>query len=304
MDYAFPFFYDVRTHTVLHTALYAVSAAPGAISVLLDAALIMASRKRAPLGDKTLLMVLPFLPFVSFIVAWLVPGLSLQQPLIFACLLLNHFRFDARKDRELENRDRETQMLRLPSTLERVKPHFIYNVLSSIYYLCEKDPPAAQKAIGDFSVFLREALDHAEQNDAIPFSKELDLIRYYEQLEHVRFGSRFHIVYEIGPTDFSLPPFCVQPLVENAVKHGVKNGAEVEIRIGTAERNGEYLVWVIDTGAGFDPAAADMTGKPSGICNIRELMELTGCGTLAISSAVGKGTAAMLYIRKTEKKAM
>lgn len=297
-DYVYPFFYDVHTYAVTDRALYVLGAVPGCLSVALNCLLIMLNHKQTPFRDLSLLMLLPLLPFVSYLVGWFVPGLSLQYALIFASLLLNHFRFDARKDRELENRTREAQTLRLQNTLERVKPHFIYNVLTSIYYLCEKDPPTAQKAVGDFSLFLREALDHAEQHEVIPFKKELDLIRYYEQLEHIRFGDRFRIAYAIGTEDFSLPPFCVQPLVENAIKHGVKSGADVCIRIETRETDREYLVTVSDNGSGFDPDATDLNGKPSGIRNIRELMELTGSGALEVQSVAGNGTTALLRVSK------
>ena len=298
VDCVWPFYYDVRNHVVTNAALYLVAACPGVISVVLNTTLILVNRKKTTPGDDAMLMLLPMLPFVAYIVRRFVPGLSLQYVLIFASILLNHFRFDAKRDRELENRTREVQTLRLKNTLERVKPHFIYNVLTSIYYLCEKDPPTAQSAVGTFSVFLREALDHAEQNEMIPFGKELALIENYEQLEHLRFGNRFEIVYEIGPDDFSVPPFCVQTLVENAIKHGSRHKTDVVIRILTTETENEYLVEISDNGAGFDPETTELTGKPSGIRNIRELLEFTGRGMLTISSIPGQGTTAVLHIRK------
>ena len=132
----------------------------------------------------------------------------------------------------------------------------------------------------------------------IPFGKELALIENYEQLEHLRFGNRFEIVYEIGPDDFSVPPFCVQTLVENAIKHGSRHKTDVVIRILTTETENEYLVEISDNGAGFDPETTDLTGKPSGIRNIRDLLEFTGRGMLTISSIPGQGTTAVLHIRK------
>jgi len=97
----------------------------------------------------------------------------------------------------------------------------------------------------------------------------------------------------------SLPPFSLQPLVENAVKHGLQNGAGGKIQIATREEEDAYLVIVIDNGAGFNPDEADLRNKPSGIRNIQQLLQLTGSGELEIISEKGKtGTKAVLHLQK------
>ena len=298
-DYIYPFFYDVRNHHLLQPALYVVSILPGIVSVLLDLLLILLSKKETALQDRLLLMAFPLLPFVSFLVNWLIPGLSLQQSMIFASLLMNHFYFDAKKDRELEHQKKELQVLRLKNTLERVKPHFIYNVLTSIYYLCAKDSMLAQKAIEAFSSFLREALQHAEHLVQVPFERELSLIKNYVKLESLRFENQFTVFYKIDETSFFVPPFSVQPLVENAIKYGMRRMQNGKIFVAVKEVDSEYLVTVTDNGVGFDAEQLHNDKNPSGIRNVQEMLKLTGSGYLEVFSTPGNGTHAVMHVYKS-----
>ena len=294
-----PLFFDIQTNEVTNAKLHALSIVPGALSLLIALGLVLFYRSKTAFSNALLLMAIPLLPFVSSLVGQLVPGLSLQYALIFLCLVLNHSRFDLFKDKQIEQRDAEIQKLQLLLTLEHVKPHFIYNVLTSIYFLCDSDPALAQQALGLFSSFLRKALHNMEATALVPFARELELVQNYLHLESMRFSDRLQVSYHLDVTAFSLPPFSLQPLVENAVKHGLQNGAGGKIQIATREEDDAYLVIVIDNGAGFDPDEADLNNKPSGIRNIQQLLSLTGSGELEIISKKGKtGTKAVLHLQK------
>lgn len=292
-----PFFYDMRQLQMLDLLLYRIGAIPGALPILFDLILILKYRQRIKTSDAILLMLIPLAPLISSLLGQIVPGLSLQQPLILAGLLLNHFRFDEMLERELHRREQELQANRLKRTLERVKPHYIYNVLTSIYYLCEKDPPKAQYAVGIFSDYLREALRSMEQTELVPFSQELQLVENYLKLEQMRFGDRLSVTVDAPYRTFPIPPFTVQPLVENAVKHGMREDGTLHIRVTSARTPEGYRVEVSDDGVGFGERIA-ANDAPSGLRNIRELLALFRCGTLTVESSEGVGTKATLLLHK------
>ena len=105
--------------------------------------------------------------------------------------------------------------------LSQIRPHFLFNTLNSIYVLCEKDPEVAQKAIGEFSEYLRGNFEGLENETVIPFSREIEHVRHYLNLEKMRFGSLLHVIYDLDGSEFMIPPLTLQPLAENAVKHGI-----------------------------------------------------------------------------------
>lgn len=293
-----PVFVDIQSHVVTSSLLYDIANLPGLASVLLDVIFIIDNRRRTVWKDALLLLLMPLLPVAASALDWFcLPFSRMQYPMIFVSVVLNHFRFDMVMDRKLELEEKQVDELRLRMQLQRVKPHFIYNVMTSIYYLCEKDPAKAQYAISAFSGFLRSTLESMEDTVKVPFDWELALVRNYLKLEQLRFGDRLSVRYDIEASDFALPPFSVQPLVENAVKHGMKTRGGGSIRIAAKAAEGEHVITVSDDGTGFDPDGPEEPGKPSGIRNIRQMLALTDSGTLEVRSAPGRqGTVAILHI--------
>ena len=217
-----------------------------------------------------------------------------------------------KQNRELERRLRRSRAELMAS---QIKPHFIYNTLNSIRTLTRLDPKAAQQAIYDFSIYLRSNLENMGERDLIPFADELRHIRAYLDIEKIRFEERLNVVMDIQASMFLVPPLSIQPLVENAVKHGICTrmcGGTVTIR--SYEEKNEYVVEVEDDGAGFDVSGLDLgddtdSAAPSsgnapdghiGLKNIRfRVQEITG-GTLKIESHPGKGTKVTVSFVKTE----
>ena len=105
--------------------------------------------------------------------------------------------------------------------VSQIRPHFMYNALSSIAALCKLDPDTAYDATITFSDYLRGNMDSLKQTAPIPFEKELEHLKKYLHIEKMRFGNKLNIVYDICATDFEIPQLTVQPLAENAVKHGI-----------------------------------------------------------------------------------
>ena len=214
----------------------------------------------------------------------------LQQNMV----LLNQNKVIAEKKEEIEN-------LQLNMVITQMQPHFVFNVLNIIYYLCAKDTKLAQTAIDNFSSYLRTNIDSLVSDELAPFSKELEHVKNYLDLEKLRFDEELEIEYDIGPTDFHLPMLVVQPLVENAVKHGIAkspNGGKLIVR--TIEDYDNYYIYVIDNGVGFDTKKKPANDGRShiGVENVRVRIEKRVNGKLEIFSTKGKGTTAVITIPK------
>ena len=196
--------------------------------------------------------------------------------------------------------EKELEESRISIMLSQIQPHFLYNVLNTIFHLCEKDAGVAQQAISDFSDYLRMNLKSLDRKTPVSFSKELKHVKTYLNLEKLRFDEELNIRYEIGVTDFELPALTIQPLVENAVKHGIcpkEGGGTVTIR--TDETADAYIVTVKDDGVGFDTGSIGDDGKCHiGIENVRCRLQAMCRATLVIESTPGKGTTATIRVTK------
>ncbi|MBQ9060385.1 MAG: histidine kinase [Firmicutes bacterium] len=188
---------------------------------------------------------------------------------------------------------------RLQMIAGRMKPHFLYNSLTTIYYLCEQDPSLAQQATEAFSSYLRGTLDSVESDELVPFSWEKQQVDTYMFLEKLRFGDRIDLRYEIGKEDFMLPPMSVQFLVENAIKHGRdREHPSIQICIRTSGEPGWTSLCVSDNGRGFDPKKNKADGQAHlGLATVGERLRLLCDGTLTIDSRLGEGTSVTLKIR-------
>ena len=196
--------------------------------------------------------------------------------------------------------ERELQSSRMRIALSQIQPHFLYNSLTVIQSLCGIDPAAAENAVNEFAEYLRGNMNSLTQEKPISFSRELDHTRHYLALEQLRFGDQLQVEYDLGPTGFQLPALSLQPLVENAIRHGVraKTDDAGTVRIVTRETPVFYEAVVIDDGPGFDPSAVPQDGTHVGIANVRHRMQMMCGGELVIESAPGAGTQATLRIPK------
>ena len=209
-------------------------------------------------------------------------------------------RLEAEK-REMEQRLNESQ---ISIMLSQIQPHFLYNTLNSIYQLCETNPMRARFMVNSFAEYLRNNLSSLEEQGLISFETELAHIMTYLDIERIRFEDTLEIELDIKCVDFSLPVLTVQPIVENAVKHGTsKKRGGGKVTISTEEDKDGYIIKVSDTGRGFDPAKPVDDGKRHvGIENVRQRLANMCEGSLTIESEVGKGTLATIIIPKGVKK--
>ena len=212
--------------------------------------------------------------------------------------------------RTAKENQRLSKMLQESKTdlmISQIQPHFIYNALNSIRTLIRLDPDQAYDMVYDFSKYLRAHIDSLSNEREIIFFRELEHIESYINIEKVRFGERLNVVYDIRTTDFYLPALSVQPLVENAIKHGIckkPEGGTVWIRSYKDEENeGGYVVEVEDDGVGFDVKKWETSGgkkRSVGIRNISFRVQSISKAHLTIESKINKGTKAMIKFPKRE----
>ena len=171
----------------------------------------------------------------------------------------------------------------------QMRPHFIHNTMTSIYYLCEQDPKTAQQVTMDFNTYLRKNFNAIVKDETIPFDEELEHTRAYLAVEQAQFANKLVVDYDTPHTQFHMPPLTLQPLAENAVKHGMSPQTiplHITIRTRATEFGSEVVVE--DNGPGFDPAESD---KPhTTLANIRQRLETMCNGTLEITPREGGGT--------------
>ena len=176
--------------------------------------------------------------------------------------------------------------------LSQIQPHFLYNTLNSIYQLCETNPMRAKYMVNFFAEYLRNNLSSLEDPGLISFETEFSHIKTYLEIEKIRFEDTLEIEYDIKCDNFSLPVLTVQPIVENAVKHGTsKKRGGGRVVISTAEDAENYVIKVSDTGLGFDPTVQKNDGKRHvGIENVRQRLSNMCGGSLTIESEIGVGS--------------
>ena len=194
----------------------------------------------------------------------------------------------------------ELENSRITVMLSQIQPHFLYNSLTSVMDLCDRNPKQAKAAIADFADYLRGNLSSLKTENLISFGTELEHIEKYLRLEKLRFMDELEIVYDIHSKDFMLPALSVQPLVENAVKHGVgKKIGGGTVTIHTAETEDEYIIRVTDDGVGFTEGEyADDGGTHVGIENIKKRLDMMINARLEIESKIGEGTKTCILIPK------
>lgn len=232
------------------------------------------------------------MPLIATIVQMFIYGFAITTIAIGVTQLLLFmimFRYQ-----ELKIRERDTQISEYNAKLilTQVQPHFMLNTLSTIQYLCKHDSQAAAETITDFSVYLRNNMEFAQTKEMISFEKELSHIEKYISIEKKRFGERVQAKLDIKEKDFCIPPLSVQPLVENAIKHGIskkRNGGTVEL--STWRGVDKIHIIVRDDGIGFDVDAPFSEDRVHlGLAIVKDRLKRMCNGDVNITSKQGEGT--------------
>ena len=221
------------------------------------------------------------LPFIVFASALAAGGM-------FLLILRDQSEQQMRQQRELARQRASILVLQM-------RPHFIYNVMMSIYYLCKQDADKAQQVILDFTSYLRQNFTAIAREDTVPFTEELEHTRAYLAVEQVRFEGKLFVTFDTPHTQFHIPPLTLQPIVENAVKHGVDPELDpLRITISTRATPQGSLITVADNGPGFTTADNDQSHVA--LHNIHERLESMLGGYMSIVSPPGGGTEVTVFV--------
>jgi sensor histidine kinase YesM len=184
----------------------------------------------------------------------------------------------------------------------QIKPHFLYNVINTVISISRYDAEKSRNLLIDFSQYLRRSFDFKNVDQMAFLRHEIELAKAYVAIEKARFGDRLEVIFDIDENlDTKVPILVLQPLIENAVVHGVLPKTEGGRIIVTIKRNGSYLAFSIeDNGIGMDLTAAKTDNSEDksniGILNIdSRLKRLYGRG-LDIKSEIGRGTYVSWFI--------
>ncbi len=201
---------------------------------------------------------------------------------------------------EIVRKEAEQVKMETSLMLSQIQPHFLYNCLSTIAELCEEDSALAEKATTTFADYLRENMDCIGSETPISFSDEMEHVKRYVWLEKLRFSNRVNVEYDLSCTDFLIPALTVQPLVENAIKHGVcKKKGGGTVTISSYDEGKAYIITIVDDGVGFDPSSRPNDERQHiGIENVRKRLQSMVDGSIKVETAPGRGTAVTMTIPK------
>ena len=244
--------------------------------------------------------------FLSFIIAMLPITVMLVintfievYPLIDICVVLSALSmYSLILSDQVEqalNRQREIANQRASIMVLQMRPHFIYNTMTSIYCLCDQNPKLARQLIMDFTTYLRKNFTAIASATPIPFSSELEHTRAYLAVEQAQYEDSLFVDYDTPHTCFRVPPLTLQPIVENAVKHGRDPYAgQFYISIRTQKTDSGSKIIVADNGRGFN--TTDDSEPHTALKNIQQRLEIMCGGNLTITSNDGGGTVVTVII--------
>ena len=220
-------------------------------------------------------------------------GIALCALTMFGFIISDNMEQYMRQQREIAHQRSSVMVLQM-------RPHSIYNTMMGIYYLCDQDPAKAKQVTLDFTSYLRKNFTAIASKEMIPFNDELEHTRAYLAVEQAQFEDSLFVSFDTPHTMFRVPPLTLQPIVENAVKHGMNESCDpIHISVVTRQTDLSSEIIVNDDGPGFKPTDDD---EPHiALNNIRQRLELMCGGTLEVAPREGGGTSVKVTIPIPDK---
>ena len=275
--------------------LYPILLIPPALLILINLLLLFSKRNKISRDLQIPIAIYLVVPLICTIIQMLSYGLLvIVLGTSVSALIMLIFIFTDQIYMYIQQREQIAAQKANIAVLQ-MRPHFIYNTLTSIYFLCKKDPEKAQQVTLDFTTYLRNNLSAIAKEGDIPFKDELEHAKAYLAVEMVRFEGHLYVEFDTPHINFRVPPLTLQPLVENAVKHGLSMELEpLYISVYTRKTEKGSELRVEDTGIGF--TAIDKTTPHIALENIRERIEMYSGGTLTIEPRKQGGTVVTIFI--------
>jgi two-component sensor histidine kinase len=233
-----------------------------------------------------------FYIFLIFVLTVILEGFNIISGYtndVFALCTFLFYQFlvsvhERRMQTALAEKEQELSESRIRLLRQQISPHFVFNALAVIKSLIRKDREKAVRCVEDFSDYLRANVDVLSSDRLIPFGEELTHVEAYVSIVKAEESRPIDMQYDLQETDFLLPPLTVEPLVENAIRHGLPNGGTVTL--STRAENDAYLIEVSDNGIGFNGSGTQEAGKRSsiGLENVQARLRMLCGGTLSVAS--------------------
>lgn len=306
-------FYYYDAHNFYHrTSLHYLLMIIGFVNIVLDLMLLLINRAYYEMQLFWSLMSYLLLPVLTGVYQIFHYGFSLiniavafSMIFIFLVWMVDRTHQQLEQEKQLleqqnhiMEQEKEIAAMQQDIMLSQIQPHFLYNSLTAIAQLCEKEPKEAKKVTVAFADYLRTNMNALKTKEPVPFVQELEHVQNYLQIEQMRFGEQLEVIFDIETVEFCVPVLTVQPIVENAIKHGIHRNGTVVIR--TTEEKEWYKITVEDDGVGFDPdhIVTEDGRQHVGIQNVRHRIENMCQGSLMYISKPGEGTMAIIRIPK------
>ncbi len=285
-------FYDSSRGILLDTILYHIGTAALALALWLG------------LGYLILQYVIPGFSDYQLFLGESMPWRAISGLFLYSLMVMVYHLYINQEDRKariskeavLQLQVREAEIDRLKS---QINPHFLFNSLNSIASLTLNQPEKAREMIIKLSSFLRSSLEFRE-NELTDLTTELDHIRQYLEIEKVRFGDKLLLNFDVPEScvNCRLPNMILQPLFENAIKHGIYESTEpVEIYTKVSMESNHLMVSITND---FDPDMPARKGKGIGIQNVHHRMQLIyqSSNLLQLKKTAGRFTAELIIPQK------
>ena len=260
--------------------------------ILLIAFIIAVTNKHLKRREKIAFTIYCLLPFFAIIIQILYPGYAIAYATLILSVEILFLFANVEKNIKIREEEKQLKETEIKTIVTQIQPNFVYNILSSISTLISINPRKAQKALDQFSNYLRVNFNSLTESKLVFFEDELKHIKTYFELEKIRYEEKINIIFDIKCSNFMLPPLTIQPLVENAVKHGISKKVDGgTLTLKTYETTNAFIVEVIDNGIGFDLNEDDfLSNKYAGISNVRRRITTLTKGDLSIESKPNRGT--------------
>ena len=289
------FYYVSSDNQYYRGPLFPLMISPLAVIMIINTAALIIKRKKISkrfflalliyILPTTILVILYMFAAVDLVVSFWVFLCALTM---FALILTDNMKKYMHQQREIANQRANVMILQM-------RPHFVYNTMMGIYYLCGQDSQKAKQVTLDFTTYLRKNFTAIASEDTIPFSEELEHTRAYLAVEQVQFEDILIVDYDTPHTHFRLPSLTLQQIVENAVKYGCDPDSEpLHIVIRTRSTDSGSEITVEDNGPGY--VDVDDNKPHIALANIKERLELMCGGTMSISKRERGGTVVRIII--------
>ena len=297
-------YYFTPDNTYHRGRFYPLLLIPPVLLMLVNFAALYGRKERLSNGEVKLFSLYLLIPTVSMLIQMrfygiliVVLGTVVSAMLLFIKTLNDQFIKEVRQATELSEQNVRIKALQM-------RPHFIYNTLSNIYYLCEIDPKKAQEAVDYFTTYLRRNFSAISGQGLIPFDDELEHVKAYLAVVKMRYEGKISVEYDTRYTSFHIPPLTVEPIVENAVKHGLDPDSDsFHIAIHTAREKDGIFITVENNGGDFlgeedADAPGDQSSPRIGLANTAERLKALCDGTLSIAGRAGGGSIVTISLHR------